>query len=142
MRRYLFCVMLAMMACTASVTGKGAGKAMKITVGRTVLSVELADSRTTKALVELLKNGPLVLDASNYGGFEKVIDLGHQLPTDDRRTTTKSGDVMLYTGDRIVVFYDANTWSYTRLGKIVGVGQAELEQALGGSENRVTLSLQ
>ena len=81
--------------------------------------------------------------ADDYGGFEKVGSLGFSMPRSDERITTSSGDVMLYQGDNIVIFYGSNSWAYTPLGRIEGLDDAALESFLqaGGGEVKITLSL-
>ena len=61
------------------------------------------------------ENGPLTLSLHEYGGFEKVGPLGQSLPTEDRQITTRSGDIVLYQGNQLVLFYGSNSWSYTKL---------------------------
>lgn len=93
-----------------------------------------------EAFKALLADGPLTIEVSDYGGFEKVGPLGQRLPTENTQTTTQAGDIVLYQGDQIVLFYGSNSWSYTRLGRIDDLtGWAE---ALGGGDLSVTLSLQ
>ena len=86
---------------------------------------------------------PVTYTASDYGGFEKVGALGFSLPTDNSQITTQAGDVILYNGDNIVLFYGSNSWSYTRLGRIKYSSLDELKSFLkaGGGEISVTLSL-
>lgn len=78
---------------------------------------------------------------SRYGGFEQVGSLGADLPTSDEQTTTQAGDIMLYQGNQIVVFYGSNSWNYTRLGRIEGKSAEELEQLLGQHDTTLTLTL-
>lgn len=66
---------------------------------------------------------------SDYSGFEKVGPLGRSLTTDNHQTTTSAGDIVLYSGDQIVMFYGSNSWSYTRIGKIDDL--SGWEEALG-----------
>ena len=81
----------------------------------------------------------MTLQLRDYAGFEKVGPLGQSLPTSDSQTTTQAGDIVLYQGDQIVIFYGSNSWSYTRLGKIEDLtGWA---QALGNGSVSVTFSL-
>lgn len=70
------------------------------------------------ALAERLDSGPLTIAMSDYGGFEKVGDLDSPLPTNDERITTEAGDLLLYQGRSFVIYYDTNTWSLTRLGRV------------------------
>ena len=87
----------------------------------------------------MLEEGPLTLNLADYGGFEKVGSLGTGLPASDSQTITKSGDIVLYNGDQIVIFYGSNSWSYTRLGRIDDLnGWVE---ALGSGDVSVTLAL-
>lgn len=112
-----------------------------IKIGGNTLTAVLEDNRSAAALKELLAEKPLTISASNYGGFEKVCALGASLPRNDSRTTTDAGDICLYSGDQIVIFYGSNSWSYTRLGKISGADSSELKRILSGSETELTLSL-
>lgn len=113
-----------------------------IKVGKSTLTAVLEDNESAKALKELLADGPLTISDSNYGGFEKVCSLGRELPSNDSQTTTHAGDICLYNGSQIVIFYGSNSWAYTKLGKISDVDEAELEKVLGGEETEITLSLE
>ncbi|MCM1333881.1 MAG: cyclophilin-like fold protein [Bacteroides sp.] len=114
---------------------------ISIVIGENTLTATLEDNESAAALRELLSEGALTLSASNYGGFEKVCPLGTSLPRNDRQTTTRAGDICLYNGNQIVLFYGSNAWSYTPLGKITGADSAELERVLSGEETELTLSL-
>ena len=76
---------------------------------------------------------------SMYGGFEQVGSMGQSLPRNDVQTTTHYGDIVLYSGNQIVIFYGSNTWSYTRLGH-VDLTQEEMTELLGGGDVTVTIS--
>lgn len=106
-------------------------------------SVTLADNAATHALIEALQQDPINYVADDYGGFEKVGPLGRSLPTSNEQITTQPGDIMLYNGNQIVIFYGTNSWSYTRLGKIEGISLEELKSFLkaGGGKVNVTLSV-
>ena len=126
---------------TAATQETGAVINCKFTlVGETALTAEPAATEAADALMELLAEGPLTVQVENYGGFEKVGELPRALPRQDSRITTKPGDIMLYQGDSIVLFYGSNTWSYTRLGTIRDVSGKELVALLGGTETQITLS--
>lgn len=99
----------------------------------------LAGNDAGDALAELLAAGPLTIRARDFSGFEKVGPLGRRLPADDRRTTTRAGDIVLYQGDQIVAFYGSNTWAYTRLAAIDDL--TGWKQALGTGDVTFTLSL-
>lgn len=111
-----------------------------IKVGQNTLAAVLEDNDAGNALAELLKQGDLTISASNYGGFEKVCSLGKNLPKNDKYTTTQAGDIMLYNGNQIVIFYGQNSWSYTKLGKVINAEQKDLEKILSGKENKITIS--
>lgn len=113
-----------------------------IKVGESILIAVLEENESAKALKELLADGQLTISASNYGGFEKVCSLGTKLPRNDSQTTTNAGDICLYNGNQIVIFYGSNSWMYTRLGKVSDVDRAELEEVLSGEETEITLSLE
>lgn len=114
---------------------------MYIIIGEHILNVKIADNTSAKALMELLKDGDVTVDAHDYGNFEKVGELGTKLPTNDERITTEPGDVILYQGDKITVYYDTNTWNFTRLGKVQGVSADELREILGEGDVTMVLSL-
>ena len=113
---------------------------MNVQVGASTFTATLEDNAAVDALVEMMKNGPVTIQMSDYAGFEKVGDLGASLPTSHSQTTTQEGDIVLYQGNQIVLFYGSNSWSYTRLGRIDNLtGWAE---ALGDGNVSVTFSLE
>lgn len=105
------------------------------------LEVTLAKNSSVEALVEILKKGDITYTADDYGNFEKVGSLGHSLPTENSQITTEAGDVILYSGNQIVLFYGSNSWSYTRLGKINGYSTSELRTLLGAGSGSVQIKL-
>lgn len=106
--------------------------------GRT-FTATLEQNDAARALAQRLAEGAITLRLQNYGGFEKVGPLGESLPASDRQTTTHAGDIVLYQGDQIVLFYGSNSWSYTRLGRVNDLtGWAD---ALGSGDVTVTFSL-
>lgn len=110
-----------------------------VSVGGTTFAADFADTTGAQALQELLADGPLSIEMSDYGSFEKVGPLGQSLPTSNRQITTQSGDMMLYQGNQIVLFYGSNSWSYTPLGRVRDLtGWAD---ALGSGDVTVTFSL-
>ncbi|MCM1174915.1 MAG: cyclophilin-like fold protein [Blautia sp.] len=113
-----------------------------IKVGQSTLTAALEDNESAEALKKLLAGEPLTISASNYGGFEKVCSLGTKLPRNDSQTTTHAGDICLYNGNQIVIFYGSNSWAYTRLGEILDEDASELETVLSGEETEITLSLE
>ena len=113
---------------------------MKITVNGTELTATLEDNSSAQALTELLNQGNITLDMSDYGSFEKVGDLPQSLPVNDESITTVPGDIILYEGNKITIYYAENTWNFTKLGHIDDITQDELKAILGGGNVTVTLS--
>ena len=103
------------------------------------LEVKLANNSTSNKLVEKLDEGNITIEATEYGGFEKVGELGFKLPRADKYTKTEVGDVLLYNGTEIVIFYDTNTWNYTKIGKI-DITQEELKEILGEGDITYTIA--
>ena len=114
-------------------------KRMLLTIGEYQLAINTEDNAAVKDLSDLLKDGEIRIDMADYGGFEKVGYLGHELPSQDEEITTSPGDIVLYQGNQIVIFYDSNTWSYTPLGHIENLEM--LKKALGSGNIEIILSL-
>lgn len=103
------------------------------------LVIELIDNSSSRALIEKLKEGDIIVRAHDYGNFEKVGNLGFSLPTNDKRITTKPGDLILYQGNQLTIYYDTNTWTFTKLGEVVNVDGEKLKEILGKSDAILTL---
>ena len=114
---------------------------IKITVSGKTLPVKIEDNEATKALVAVLSEASITYEAQDYGGFEKVGSLGLTLPANNSQITTQPGDVILYSGNQIVLFYGSNTWSYTRLGKIQYESLDELKSFLKAGEGNISVTL-
>lgn len=114
---------------------------MKIQVGDTVFTAALAENSSVDALKELMADGPLTLDMSDYAGMEKGADLGVTLPQNNEPMNTQAGDIILYQGRTFVIYYDTNSWSLTPIGKIDNVDAESLKAALGTGDVTVTLSI-
>lgn len=104
-------------------------------------SVTLNDNAATVALKNLLKGGPVTVRMSDYGSFEKVGALPQSFPTSNSQITTQPGDIMLYQGNQMVIFYGSNSWSYTPLGKIDNATASNVKEFLGDGTINVMLSL-
>lgn len=145
------CLTAALFGCNGNRGVEGAGEqqtddgekvmSIKITVGEQSAYIALEENDATAALTEKLKAAPVTVNMSDYGGFEKVGALGFGLPANDEHISTDPCDVVLYQGDKIVIFYGTNGWDYTRLGKVTGLQPDELKAFLGEGEAIVTLSL-
>ena len=99
--------------------------------GNHTLTATLADNSSAHAFYELLQTSSITVSMHDYGSFEKVGSLPSSLPRNDTQITTESGDIILYQGNQITIYYDTNSWSFTRLGKVDGVTQTELKKILG-----------
>lgn len=111
-------------------------------IGQTTLTIALADNSSATAFADLLAKGDVTINMRDYANFEKVGPIGTSLPTNDEQITTVPGDVILYMGNQITIYYDTNSWNFTRLGKVQGLSQQELKAALGTGDVTVVFSLQ
>lgn len=112
---------------------------MILQIGDSSFTATLESNEAVDTFIEMMKDAPIVIQMSDYSGFEKVGSLGTSLPTSNKQTTTQSGDIVLYNGNQIVIFYGSNSWSYTRLGRIDDL--SGWEDALGSGDVTVTFSL-
>lgn len=112
---------------------------LKITVGDQELLATFANNSSAEAFQDLLAQGPVTVSMDDYGGFEKVGSLGTTLTRNDTRITTQPGDVILYQGNQITIYYGTNTWNFTRLAKIND--STDLQAKLGTGTVQVTFSL-
>ena len=145
MRQILLLFLAAMLLTCCSkdndVTAQTTTQKMYITIDDKTMPVTLLDNEATRTLAAALSQTDISYVARDYGGFEKVGALGQSLPTSDTQTTTRAGDVVLYNGNQIVIFYGSNSWSYTRLGRIDFSSQTELEDFLKAGQGNVTVTL-
>ena len=109
--------------------------------GNHTLTATLSDNSSATAFYELLKKKPVTVDMHDYGSFEKVGSLGTTLPRNDIQITTSAGDIILYQGNQITIYYDTNSWNFTRLGKVDGKSQAELKEILGKGDVTAVFSV-
>ena len=110
-------------------------------IGENTLAIRPENNSSAKAFIELLRKGELVLEMHDYGNFEKVGSIGSNLPRNDTQITTEPGDVILYQGNQITIYYDENSWNFTRLGKVKNLNQDELKAILGKGNVSVRFSL-
>ena len=124
---------------TNSDTEENMVKKMTLQIGNSSFTATLENNPAVDAFVEMMNDSSVIIQMNDYSGFEKVGSLGTNLPADDKQTTTHAGDIVLYNGNQIVIFYGSNSWSYTRLGKIDDL--SGWEDALGSGDITVTFSL-
>ncbi|MBR3311997.1 MAG: hypothetical protein IKG15_09295 [Solobacterium sp.] len=117
-------------------------KTMHLYINETELPVIWEDNESVQALTELAASEPLDVNMSMYGGFEQVGSLGRDLPRSDRQTVTQAGDIVLYSGNQVVIFYGSNSWAYTRLGKADGVSASRMRELLGNGDVTLTFVLE
>ena len=132
---FLLAAVFCMTTACASDASKGESMNISIKItsdsGEHTLNATLAENKSALAFAELLKKGPVTVSMSDYGSFEKVGSLGTSLPRTDSQITTQAGDIILYQGNQITIYYDTNSWNFTRLGKVTEVTQTELKAILG-----------
>ena len=114
---------------------------MYITIDGMTQSATLADNTATKELIAKLQQAPITVMLNSSGGFEIWGALGFSLPTSNEQVNAQPGDIVLYNGSNICMFYGSNSWSYTRLGKIDGLSESELRTFLKAGESNISVTL-
>jgi len=139
----LILMSLLMVCCTKDdeVKAQTMTQKMYITIDGQTQAVTLVDNQATKTLVEKLQQTPVTVTLSSSGDFEIWGSLGFSLPTCNESIDAQPGDVILYSGSNICIFYGTNSWSYTRLGKINGLSESELRTFLKAGESSITVTL-
>ncbi len=150
----IFVVLLVCMATACASEGSGQlspytvkNESMRISIEITndtrtyKLSATLSDNSSAEAFYSALKEGPITVDMHDYGSFEKVGSLGRSFPRNDTEITTEPGDIILYQGNQITIYYDENTWSFTLLGKVDSVTSSELRTILGKGNVKAVFSV-
>ncbi len=117
-------------------------KTMTLKIDDTTVSVDWEENESVAALTELVKNKPLTIQMSMYGGFEQVGSIGKSLPKNDVQITTQAGDIVLYSGSQIVVFYGSNSWAYTRLGHISDKSASQMKDLLANGNVTIEISME
>ena len=111
---------------------------MKLIISDTEVPVTWEDNDSVRAIMDMISDRQLTVQMSMYGGFEQVGELGRSIVRDDRQITTDPGDIVLYAGNSIVVFYGSNSWAYTKLGHI-DLSDDQLRDLLGNEDVKITL---
>lgn len=114
---------------------------LKITTNGKPFTVALVDNSSTRALVELLEQGPIEIDMEDYASMEKVGSIGTMLPRNDVPHSTGPGDIILYQGHYLVIYYGRNNYIFTPIGRIKNTNATELKNTLGHGNVRVTVSI-
>ena len=142
---YIMFMALTAMACQsneveATPSDKSAST-MNITINGKTVSCQLVENSSTRALLAQLEKGNITYEADDYGNFEKVGYIGFNLPQNNESITTTVGDVILYQGNNICLYYGSNSWSFTRLAKIEGMSKDEIKTFLNAGEGSVKVTL-
>lgn len=114
---------------------------LNVQIGNRSFWVMLEKNESTQALIAMLQGNKLTVSAENHGSFEKILHLAKSLPRKDIQITARAGEVMLYNGNQIVIFYAENSWFYTRLGRVDNLAAEELKGILNAGDREAILSI-
>ena len=117
-------------------------KELVLRIGDTKVDVTWEDNESVTALKEKAAEGPLTVKMTLYGGFEQVGALGFTLPSNDTAMDTVAGDIVLYTGNMLVIFYGTNSWNYTGLGHVENKTVQDMEDLLTAGDVVLTLTME
>ena len=152
MRQILMIIATMMLTCCSSdsevkaeidQTSNNMTQKLYLTIGGVTKTATMVSNSSTEALVAQLQQGNITYEAHDYGNFEKVGPLGYTFPRNDEDITTQPGDLILYQGSNLCIYYDTNSWNFTRIGKLDGMTQADIKTWVnaGGDNVSVTLSI-
>lgn len=141
-KKICFIIILGLIACTAVSGDDSVNDSVKVQINEDIFDVELENNSAAQELIKELEKGNITVNATEYGGFEKVGELGFSLPTSDENINTEPGDIVLYQGDKVSLFYGSHSWSYTKLGKIDNISSNELKEVLGQGNVTLVFSLE
>ena len=114
---------------------------LKLFINDEEIPVTWEENESVKAVNNLAESSPIIIDMSMYGGFEQVGSIGQSIPRNDKQMTTSAGDIVLYSGNQLVIFYGSNSWAYTKLGHIDNKSEEELGRLLGSGNVTITVSV-
>ncbi len=140
-KKFGLIIILGLVSCTAVSGDDSIDDSVKVKINDNVFDVKLENNSATQEFIKELKKGNVTVNASEYGGFEKVGNLGFSLPTSDENIGTVPGDIVLYQGDKISLFYGSHSWSYTKLGKIDDIDSNKLKEVLRSCDVTLEFSL-
>ena len=139
-------MLAALMLCGCSsdnnkVMAQTSQEKLYITIGGVTKTATLVSNSSTEALMAQLQKGDITYEAHDYGSFEKVGPLGYTFPENNTQITTEPGDLILYQGSNLCIYYDTNSWNFTRIGKIDGMTQAEIKTWVNAGDGNVSVTL-
>ena len=143
-RNYLLLTAFMLCGCSSEaneVMAQTMTQKMFITIGGETKTTTLVDNAATQELVTRLQQAPVTVILNSSGGFEIWGALGFSLTTSNVQVNAQPGDIVLYNGSNICMFYGTNSWSYTRLGHIDGLSENELRTFLHASESNISVML-
>lgn len=135
-------IMLILITCPIVTGENSANDLIKIRINNALFDVKVENNSATQELIKTLENKNITINATDYGNFEKVGDLGFSLPTSDENINAQPGDIILYQGNQISLIYETHSWSYTKIGKIENIDSNNLKKTLGGGNVTLVLSLE
>ena len=135
--RQILMILAAMLFTTTTIMAQK----LYITIGDVTKTATLVDNSATQELVTKLQSSPVTVTLNSSGGFEIWGALGFSLPTSNEQMIAQPGDIVLYNGSNICIFYGTNSWSYTRLGHIDGLSESELRTFLKAGESNISVTL-
>lgn len=135
-------IMLILVTCSIVTGENSANDLIKIRINDALFDVKVENNSATQELIKTLENKNITINATDYGNFEKVGDLGFSLPTSDENINAQPGDIILYQGNQISLIYETHSWSYTKIGKIENIDSNNLKKTLGGGNVTLVLSLE
>ena len=141
-----FLLLTAFMLCSCSseeneVMAQTMTQKMFITIGGVTKTATMVDNAATRELVTRLQQAPVTVTLNSSGGFEIWGALGFSLTTSNEQVNAQPGDVVLYNGSNICMFYGTSSWSYTRIGHIDGLSESELRTFLHAGESNISVML-
>ena len=140
-RLLMTAVAILAMACGKDDATRVMAQKLYITIGDVTKSATLVDNSTTEALVTQLQKGDITYEAHDYGNFEKVGALGYTFPENNTQINTEPGDLILYQGNNLCIYYGTNSWNFTRIGKLDNMTQSDIKTWVNAGSGNVTVTL-
>lgn len=112
-----------------------------VTIGGATHSATMVSNSSTQALAAQLQKGDITYEARDYGNFEKVGGLGYSFPENNEYIVTEPGDLILYQGSALCIYYAQNSWDFTRIGKLDGMTQQQVKDFVKAGNGSVTVTL-
>ena len=127
--------------CNAVSDGEVDKRNIRLRIDGVLMSVAWENNDSVREIKKFLFDKDLIIKTSRYSDFEQVGNMGHSFKTNNKNIKTYPGDIVLYNGNQIVIFYGSNSWSYTKLGRLSSKTQSELKNLLDKSNLTLRFSL-